>query len=90
MRHSDTAWIALGVGVLAYDMLAKNDEQLSQGADRHRDAHPILVYLAIGATAAHLTRLVPHRLDIFRLFDLQPRRLLRRSPVTSLPSAQKA
>ena len=35
MRNSDRAWLALAGGVAAYDLIAINDEQLSDAARRY-------------------------------------------------------
>jgi hypothetical protein len=35
MRHSDRAWLALAAGVAAYDLIAIDDEQLSDAAHRY-------------------------------------------------------
>jgi hypothetical protein len=36
MRNSDRAWVALAGGVAAYDLIATNDEQLSNAAFLNR------------------------------------------------------
>lgn len=59
------AWTAIGVGVLAYEMVAPEGELLSEGVDRALE-HDIGRYLTVGAvavTACHLLNLLPEKLD---------------------------
>ena len=35
MRNSDRAWVALAGGVAAYDLIATDDEQLTNAARRY-------------------------------------------------------
>ena len=63
MRHGDVAWIALAVGVLAYEIAAPQGELLSEACDRYRRRHPILVESIIFYLALHLLRGLPARLD---------------------------
>lgn len=63
MRSSDRAWITLGVGVLAWDMVCADGEMLSEASARYAKAHPVIAYAVIGSVAAHLTSAIPKQLD---------------------------
>lgn len=65
MKPADWAWVALGAAVAAYELHAprKDWELLSEACDRYRERHPIVIISAIILVAAHLTRVVPPRLD---------------------------
>lgn len=58
-------WLALGAGVLAYEILCPEGELLSEGVDRALERHPTLTRLAIGATALHLLNMLPEQYDPF-------------------------
>jgi hypothetical protein len=67
MRASEKAWIGLGAGVAAYDVLCPKGETLSEGMDRFLE-HDRYRYVALGGvavTAAHLLNLLPERYDPF-------------------------
>lgn len=59
MRPSQRAWIAFGVGILAYDVLAKDEETLSEQVYRWDASHPILTYVVIEIVHRHLTQQLP-------------------------------
>lgn len=61
LRPSDKAWIALFAGVVIYDLVAPEDEMLSEAADRYLSDHPIITTAAVGITAAHLLNLLDRR-----------------------------
>ena len=66
MKHADWAWLALAAGVVAYELAAARRsewELLSEAADRYRHHHPILTPAIVAYLAAHLTRLIPKRID---------------------------
>jgi hypothetical protein len=63
MRHGDSAWIALAVGVAVYEIAAPPGELLSEAVDRYRAKHRWLTTVGIVYTAAHLLRLWPAPLD---------------------------
>lgn len=67
LRPGDAAWLALGIGVLTYDLMARDGEQFSDATDRYTLLHPWITRLVIAATVVHLTRLIPPYLDAFRL-----------------------
>ena len=63
MKPSDYAWVTLGAGVLAWDVLCPKGELLSQAVDRYRQHRPWLTHLVIIYVALHLTRTWPRRID---------------------------
>lgn len=74
----DVAWIALGVGVIAYDVLCHEGDTMSEGADRYMLRHPWLVRGVAFALAGHVCNLVTPRWDavhrVFMVFrKLRPR-----------------
>lgn len=73
MRTSEKAWLGLGLGVLAYDVLSPKGETLSEGMDGMINKHPKLTYLAVGAVALHLLNIIPNQIDPLhqasRVFD---------------------
>lgn len=71
MREADIAWLAIAAGVAAYEAAAsrrRHDwELLSEACDRYRAAHPVITYGTVVYLAAHLTRLIPRRVDPLHL-----------------------
>ena len=68
MRPSTKAWLGLGVGVAAYDILAPSGETLSERVDTALEGSPIkraLTLGAIGVTALHLSNVLPEKYDPF-------------------------
>lgn len=63
MRASERAWMALGVGIAVYEALAGDGELLSHQVDRWLESHPLLTYLVVTVTAAHLLNVLPSRVD---------------------------
>ena len=63
MRSAERAWVALGVGVLAYELMAEDGELLSHQVDRWLESHPIITYTAVSVTAAHLLNVIPRKFD---------------------------
>lgn len=63
LRPSDRAWIALGAGVLAWDLLCPHGEMLSEASARYTAGRPALSRLLIGYVAVHLMHLLPARCD---------------------------
>lgn len=67
MRAAAKAWIGLGAGVAAYDILCPKGETLSEGVDAALE-HPTFRYAAIAGiavTALHLCNLLPEEIDPF-------------------------
>lgn len=52
--NARNAWIALGIGIVAWELSCREGELLSEGVDRALEAHPLLTRAAIGITAVHL------------------------------------
>lgn len=66
MKSGDYGWIALAVGVAAYEIGAaihRDGELLSEACDRYRAAHPAITYGGITYLAGHLARIWPRHLD---------------------------
>ena len=78
MRNSDRAWVALAGGVAAYDLIATDDEQLTNAARRYFKSQPIATVSMILVTALHLVGGIPRWCDPITLTFAANRRLLRR------------
>jgi hypothetical protein len=78
MRNSDRAWVALAGGVAAYDLIATDDEQLTNAARRYFKSQPIATVSMILVTALHLVGGIPPWCDPISLTFAAHRRLLRR------------
>lgn len=63
--QSSKAWLAMGAGILAYEIKCEQGELLSEGADRAIEKHPILTRTLIGYTALHLANSLPEKADLF-------------------------
>ena len=66
MNPADVAWLVLAAAILGYEITAatrRDWELLSEAADRYRAGHPVLTHLTVFYVAAHLTRMVPKRID---------------------------
>ncbi len=66
IRPADRAWLALAVGVAAYEVLAREGEMLSHSYDRWLINHPVLTWSATIVTAAHLLNLLPSQMDPYQ------------------------
>lgn len=78
MRSSDRAWVVLAGGVTAYDLIAPDDEQLTNAARRYFKSQPIATASMIVMTALHLVGGIPRWCDPITLTFAAYRRLLRR------------
>src|SRR5271170_4162715 len=78
MRNSDRAWMALASGVAAYDLIAADDEQLTNAARRYFKSQPIATVSMILVTGLHLVGGIPPWCDPITLTFAAYRRLLRR------------
>ena len=58
MRDSDRAWVALAGGVAAYDLIATDDEQVTNAAGRYFKSQPIATAPMILVTG-HLRLITP-------------------------------
>ena len=63
MRKSDQAWLALAGGVAAYDLIATDDELLSDAARRYFKSQPVATASMILMTGLHLIGGLPHWCD---------------------------
>ncbi|HTQ17386.1 DUF7427 family protein [Mycobacterium sp.] len=77
MRNSDLAWVALAGGVAAYDLIATDDEQLTNAARRYFKSQPIATASMILVTGLHLVGGIPPWCDPITLTFAAYRRLLR-------------
>jgi hypothetical protein len=57
MRNSDRAWLALAGGVATYDLIAADNERLSDAARRYFKSQPVATASIILMTGLHLRRL---------------------------------
>lgn len=75
LRHSDWAWIALVLGILGYEIAAKDNELLSEAFDRYMERTPWLMRIITGLVALHLINAIPPRYDLLHLvFSLKKKR----------------
>jgi hypothetical protein len=77
MRSSDRAWLALAGGVAAYDLIATDDELLTNAARRYFKCQPIATVSTILVTSLHLVGGLPPWCDPITLTFAAYRRLLR-------------
>ncbi|QFG09419.1 hypothetical protein I5H08_gp068 [Mycobacterium phage Yuna] len=63
MRCADRAWLAMGLGIAAYEVTCPRGELLSEGVDRYLARRPWTTHVVIVGLALHLLNLLPHRLD---------------------------
>ncbi|USC17052.1 hypothetical protein [Rhodococcus sp. 11-3] len=66
----ERAWAWLAGGVIAYEIMADEDQLLSNAVDRWLKSHPLATHVAVVVTAAHLLNLIPERLDPFHHISL--------------------
>jgi hypothetical protein len=81
LRPSERAWLALGVGVLAYDVCAPDGETLSEGVDRWLEAHTWITRVVILTVARHLGNELTADIDPLALTLGLARRLRRQRVV---------
>ena len=79
LRAGDWGWLAIAVGVVGYEVSAsqRHWELLSEATDRYRIRYPIATNLLIAYLAAHLTRVIPRRIDPLYILAT---RCIRRAP----------
>ena len=75
MHDSDRAWLALAAGVAAYDLIATDNERLSDAARRYFKSQPVATASIILMTGLHLVGGLPHWCDPFALLFATYRRL---------------
>src|SRR4029453_14872297 len=66
MRNSDRAWLALAGGVAAYDLIATDNELLSDAARRYFKSQPVATASMILMIGLHLIGGLPHWCDPVR------------------------
>jgi hypothetical protein len=79
MRNSDRAWLALAAGVAAYDLVATDEEQLTNAARRYFKSQPVATASMILMTGLHLIGSIPQWCDPFTLLFAAYRRLQARA-----------
>lgn len=63
------AWLALGIGIITYEIHAPEGQLMSEAVDRALERSAVskaITLAAIGCTALHLANLLPERIDIFK------------------------
>jgi hypothetical protein len=68
LTPSDYAWIVLVIGIVVYELFAKDGELMSEASNRYCSTPGLRGWLArlfIFATAAHIAHVVPNRVDPF-------------------------
>lgn len=68
LKPSDKAWMTMVAGIVAYELLAKDGELLSEASHRYCQAPGVkgwLVRAFIAATAGHLMGVVSHKYDLY-------------------------
>jgi hypothetical protein len=75
MRNSDRAWVALAAGVAAYDLVAIDEEQLTDAARRYFKSQPVATASMILVTGLHLVGGILQWCDPFALLFAAYRRL---------------
>jgi hypothetical protein len=78
MRKSDRAWLALASGVAAYDLVAADDELLSDAARRYFRSAPVVTGSMILVTGLHLIGGLPRWCDPFAFLFVGCRRVVTR------------
>jgi hypothetical protein len=63
MKHGDSAWATIGLGVLVYELYAPPGQLLSERVDCYRMRYPILTNAVILYLALHLLRVWPQPVD---------------------------
>lgn len=76
MRPADWAWVALGLGVLAYDLAAPDGETLSEGVDRYMLHHPWITRAVGVGLVCHVCNAISPRYDVIHWAFVGARKLL--------------
>jgi len=63
LRAADYAWLALGVGIVVYELAAPDGELLSAGWDRYLTHSPVLARVLPLVLCLHVVNLLPRRVD---------------------------
>jgi len=63
IRPGTIAWAAAVGGILAYEVLAPDDELMSEAVDRALQRYPWTTRILIATLGLHLANLLPERID---------------------------
>lgn len=63
MTPADKAWIAIGMGVIVWDMTCPPGEMLSEASRRYAKNHQLLAHVVVASVGAHLLDLIPRWVD---------------------------
>lgn len=77
MKSGDKAWIALGAGVLGYDLLAAEGQTLSEAADNYMLKHPWLTRAVAVGLVCHVCNVVSPQFDLIHWGFVALRKLTR-------------
>lgn len=72
--RAEQAWLALGVIIVGYEILAADGQLLSEAVDRALEKHPVLVRAAVLLLAGHLINALPNKVDPIHLLAVALRR----------------
>lgn len=64
MQPGDRAWVALGAGVLVYDVCCPKGEMLSEASARYSVTHRAAWYGTVIYIAGHLMHVWPEKADV--------------------------
>lgn len=67
MKPADRAWIALGIGVVAYDIMAPAGQTLSEGIDAYLLKRRLCTEIALALVYLHCSNKIPDRCDPIHL-----------------------
>lgn len=59
----EMAWVAMTLGIVAYELCAPDGQLLSEAVDRFLVSHPILTRVVVISVAAHLLNVLPNEVD---------------------------
>ena len=63
LRSGDVAWLALGIGIVAYESWCPEGELLSQAYDVYVDRFPVLSRVLPMLVTLHVINCLPRRVD---------------------------
>lgn len=63
LRSGDVAWLALGIGIVAYEAGSPSGELLSEAYDRYIDRFPIAARVLPMVLTLHVINCLPRRVD---------------------------
>jgi hypothetical protein len=77
LQPSDVAWIGLGLGVIAWDLLCPDGEMLSEASRRYAKNHQLVAFGVVASVGAHLLDLIPRWADPIHWVGVGLRRIRR-------------